>query len=365
MNEHRRIKKIDLSGSYREWGLHHGKELKLLIYEAIDRTKYFLGKTLKKDPNRIFTEFAQENDLIKAVKKFTPELLEEVAGIADGADLDFDDVFAYQCAEEIWLVLPFEKEVPPGPKCSSLGCCRTQAFPSFIGQNLDWNSIYEGFNTLLHIHDDKLNLETYINTQAGLIANNGMNNAPLAICVNSLESDLNCNSKGLPVAFIIRALLEKTTVGEAVSFLTSINHASAENYVIGGIDKVVNYECSKNQKVEFIPEKNPGRVYHTNHPMVNTDLRVPPLHFSYIRNTFERSEYLKYRMAPNKPFTVDNAKMALSSPFGPINLINKGENMAGITFFSSIFQLTDEPEMLLTIGPPSQFPYQVYRLPKR
>ena len=207
-----KVNQIEIEGSNRERGLQHGKALKFWIYESLDRTKYFLAKATKQDPNKLFPTFTKENEFINTVKKWTPGLLEEVEGIAEGADLDFEDIFAYQCAEEILMVLPYEKqsELPKSQHCSSFGCYPDSGTPAFIGQNMDWMSMYEGLNTLLHIQNEEKHLESYINTIPGLIALNGVNNSPLAVCVNSLQYDLNCSTRGLPVAFIVRSLLEKT-----------------------------------------------------------------------------------------------------------------------------------------------------------
>ncbi len=367
MFSHHKVKQIEVNGSNRERGLQHGKALKFWIYEALDRTKFFLSKVTRQEPSKLIATFAKENDFIGKVKKCSPSLLEEVEGIADGADLDFEELFVHQCAEEILMVLPYEKKIESRiiQQCSSLGCYPNSGIPAFIGQNMDWMSMYEGLNTLIHIRDEDKHLESYINTIPGLIALNGMNNSPLAVCVNALEYDLNCSSKGLPVAFMIRSLLERTTVDKAVEFLTSVNHASGQNYVIGGINKVVDYECSATNKTQYIPENNSKRIFHTNHPEINPDLRLPPLKLASNRSTFARLEYLKYRMHPSKPFNIEHAKLTLSSFFGPICVINKGENSGFMTIFSSIFQLSEEPEMHLSLGPPSQFPYEVYRLNKR
>jgi isopenicillin-N N-acyltransferase like protein len=363
---HRKLKKIELNGSPRERGLQHGKALKFEIYEILDRTNYALSRFTKQDPKKIISDFTKENYFRSEVRKWTPELLKEIEGLADGADVDFNNIFAYQCIEEILFVLPYEKKKKPpvAHHCSSLGCYATPRNSAFIGQNLDWSNAFSGFNTLLYIKDEKKNLETYINTTPGELAENGMNNSPLGICVNSLFDDLNCSSEGLPVTLIIRGLLERSTVDEAVKFLTSIDHACAQNYMIGGIDKVVNYECSANMKSQYIPEGNPKRIFHTNHPEANTDFRLPPKILPN-RNTFTRLDYLKYRMQPSKPFNIDHAKIALSSFFGPICVITKGDDLGTMTNFSSIFQLSEDPEMHLTLGPPSKFPYEIHRLRRK
>jgi hypothetical protein len=60
-------------------------------------------------------------------------------------------------------------------------------------------------------------------------------------------------------------------VGDAVRFIHEMQHASGENYTIGGPDRVVAYECSANKVCQFVPYEGATRVFHTNHPLVNND----------------------------------------------------------------------------------------------
>lgn len=360
------LKILELNGTPYENGLEHGKKLKDWIYEAMERAEYYLIETSGRKISDINKEFQETTSHYATIEKYAPHLLDETRGISDGAEIDFDRLFAYQCNEEILLgmLLEHSKEIND-EKCSSLGCARTTTSPAFVGQNLDWMNIYEGFNVLLKIKSEKSDLVSYINTQPGVLSANGMNNVPLAVCVNSLETDLNCSRDGMPLNYIVRVILEKQTLQGAVEFLTTIPHASAQNFVIGDISQVVDYECSANQTAQFIPNGNPSRVYHTNHPLINNDFRMPPFEYKNWRNTFTRFKYMQHRMDPSKPFTIDSAKMLFRSYFGPINVKNQGTNLGGMTFYSSIFELTEEPIMHLTLGAPSESKYQQYPLPKR
>jgi isopenicillin-N N-acyltransferase like protein len=281
--------------------------------------------------------------------------------------LEFDRIFAYQCNEEILLGMLSSKsqDVSFGEKCSSLGCSKTNDTPSFIGQNLDWMNYYEGFNVLLNIKDEESGLESFINTQPGLLIMNGMNNAPIGVCVNSLEEYLNCSNDGLPLVYILRLILEKNSLEEAVHLLHTLPHASAQNFVLGGISDVVDYECSANKVEKFTPPSSNGRVYHTNHPLANQDYRMLPHSFKNAGTTAERFKFMNYRMSGSKPFSIESAKLLLRSPFGPINRINDGTNSGGMTTFSTIFELSDNPVLHITVGPPSISEYQKFSLSKQ
>ena len=354
-----RLKIINLEGTDKEIGLQHGQALRDDIFEMMDRAFYVLQKSVKKRKKDIVRELIDESEYIEYIKQKTPGLYKEVEGIAQGADVDFEELLAYQCLEEIWMVLPYDNLLL-GHKCTSLGVGKTSDHPTFIGQNLDWLDIYDGFDVLLKIHNTRTKLKTLVASNPGFIGMNGMNNSPLAVCVNSLESDLKGDLKGLPVAFMIRNLLETTSVDSAVELLTRTKHSSAENYLIGDKDKIVDYECSSNKKVEYRPF--PNRVFHTNHAIVNDDFHLPLLNPSYIRaNTYDRLEYVQYRMDPSKPFTLQTAKYLLSSSFGPIDIQRKGINIGGMTIFSSIFLLSEKPELHLAPGNPSRYAYKVYK----
>ncbi len=358
------IKYVELSGTPYERGHKHGSELKEWIYETVLRAEYSLTKYTGRDISEIYAQFYKSTSHLETSKKYVPHLIEEIRGVADGSGFDFDRIFALQCNEEIMMgMLASNKKYAVEEKCSSLGARKSPNSASFVGQNLDWVNFYEGFNVILHIKDEETGLESLVNTQPGLLALNGMNNAPLGICVNSLENDLNCSNSGLPLVFLIRLLLEQKSLPDAVNVLTTIPHAVAQNFAMGGIENVVNYECSSNKVAKFEPLGCEGRIFHTNHPLVNNDYRLPPFKFKGERTTFARFDFMAYRLKASNRFTIDSAKMLFRSYFGPICANNPGTHLGGMTLFSSIFELTSNPVLHITVGPPSRNEYQTYELP--
>lgn len=96
------VRVLVLEGTPRERGETHGETLKSMISEAIEAWKRDLEKSTGVNPDEYVVQFVDETDLLSAVKKWTPHLLEEGEGIGEGAKVDFKTIFAWQCADEEW-----------------------------------------------------------------------------------------------------------------------------------------------------------------------------------------------------------------------------------------------------------------------
>ena len=66
---------------------------------------------------------------------------------------------------------------------------------------------------------------------AGNIGLNGLNASGLGVTCNTL-AQLNYSIDGLPVAFIVRAILDRNSLMKPRSFLRTITHASGQNYIL-------------------------------------------------------------------------------------------------------------------------------------
>lgn len=89
----REIREVKLSGSGYELGLQHGKLFRKEIDEIIKKMKQNTADILKKDAEQVLTEFLAYAQFTDDIKKYTPELYEEVRGIAEGSGQTFNDIF--------------------------------------------------------------------------------------------------------------------------------------------------------------------------------------------------------------------------------------------------------------------------------
>src|SRR5262249_16063151 len=225
-----------------------------------------LRETYKMDPDAFIKKFYAKTDYVSAMKKWTPDLLDEVKGLADGVGVDQETMLVFQFVDEYWV----NGEDVAAEKCSALGVARRGKHPAIVAQNLDIEGFDDGSQVVLHVKHPDSDLESFVFTSAGMIGSNGMNNHAIGICANTL-SQLRHGRDGLPVACIIRGVLAQRTFEAAVDFLQQIKHASGQNYLIGGPDKVASFECSYGKVSRYGPGEGRDVVWHTNHPLANDD----------------------------------------------------------------------------------------------
>jgi len=354
------VKILELEGTPRERGQIHGEKVKSMIWEYIERWKYHLSTQMHVNPDKYFDNIFEKTHFLDAVKKWSPSLLEEVEGIGEGADVDFKTIFTLQLMDENWWYA--NRARTQGiyeEQCSALGCFKEDDYPALLAQNGDLRNTYDGFQVLLHIKNSNSSVESYVMAHAGLIGLWGMNNQPLGITCNTL-SQLNPSIDGLPVSFIVRAVLEQSTLNKSIKFINEIKHASGQNYIIGDLETVVNFECSANKVSKYIPYEGARKVYHTNHPIVNNDLIVPILPFA--GNSHVRFTYLEKRMKDSsRKITVETIKNILSSHEGPICVHNNYQPGGGVTIASLVYVLSSSPELHLAVGPPCSTKWKIYK----
>ncbi|MCJ7624975.1 MAG: C45 family peptidase [Anaerolineaceae bacterium] len=347
-----------LEGEPHQKGLVHGEALKARIYEQVARLKIAIGKWVKMAPDAFIDQFIQETNFQKAIQRWTPDLWEELEGIAEGSGNRFKDIYVLNLADELWWYAAeknaeFESPGFGAENCSSLGVEPKNGLPALVAQNLDLPAYYDGLQVLLHIKDHRTSIESYVFSFAGDIGAVGLNNRSVGMCENTLLQ-LKHAADGLPVLFVSRGILSQPTLEDAVAFVHRIKHASGQNYVLGSPDGVVNYECSANKVSRFVPFVGAHYVYHTNHTLVNDDK------YEYnksLANSETRLNSLKNRLKDTSdPITVDLIKSILSSHDSEDYAIcvHPSPEKQGITANCLIMELSSEPKVHFTAGPPCE-----------
>ncbi len=366
------LTRLSLQGTPSQRGRIHGETLRSKIQELVEQWKDDIGKSLEINPDAYLREFQAATDFRPAIERWCPGLLEEVAGIAEGAGVDVQTMYSFQMGDEHywyqrkkWL----EKAGGEAEGCSALGVFGEADERPLLAQNMDIETMYDGAQVLLHIKHPGSSLESFVYTNAGYLALTGLNNRPLGICCNALLQ-LNYALDGLPVAFIVRRVLELSHLAEARKFLTGIRHASGQNYMVGDSRKVESWECSGAKVCQFVPHEGATRLCHTNHPLANDDQSIyrkilektPPEKRPKGRSNSEvRQEFLAERLKDTSTrLTVDTIKSILGSREVPICFENR-EGSRGFTFGCLIMEQTSPPVLHLSPGPPCSTPFQTFK----
>jgi len=362
----RELKTFSFSGNGYELGLQHGKELKKEIGEIISAWKKNTSSSLGKDADAVLKDFFDYAQFDEAIKKWTPGLYEEIKGISEGSGQKFNDVLLLNLLDEFWVYINNLEN----HHCSALGVPSRNGEPGYISQNMDLENYTDGFQVLIRLNRAENRPEQLILTYPGLIALNGLNEEGIGVCVNTLMQ-LKASSTGLPVSFVIRHLLNLTDKEDALHFIQSVNHASGQNYIIGIKGEVYDFEASANQVVRYDPNNENGTVYHTNHPVVNDDIK--PWFATYDpnleddlkptgSNSYIRFKAVENRMATHSEISDILVKEALRSKDNLDNPVCRANNKdgKGFTFASVIMTFAKKPNIQILAGPPDESDYAMF-----
>ncbi len=346
------IKILKLEGEPRDRGFKIGNELRNLIHDSLERVISLIEGTLGiKKAEKILRRLIKGSKLKEAVQKWTPSLWEEFEAVAESAEIDINSLFAFQCQDEINVILR-TLGIDLGTHCSTFGCAKTTSTPSIVAQTYDWQCFHnEDDIVILQIKDQDSSFETIIPTILGIKYLCGINNQSIGICINALCSYLNYSFSGLPVPYVTRGLIEQPDMEKAVHFLHDIEHASGYAYMIGDSENIMNFECSANKIQRYLPYKNAKKIYHTNHPLINDDILLNREIDDSLSTTYNRFNLLEsFLKDPSTIINLESAKKILSTH--PV-CVHRGINPFGdFTIISVINELKKDPVLHLTLGPP-------------
>ena len=359
-HSHAEIRPLRLEGAAYQRGLIHGETLRSQIRELIGIWKADISGVFGTDADQHIQTFLQRTDFLPVIETWTPELLEEVRGMADGCGLSFESLLAFQFLDELWA---YNETIAAG-HCTSIGLRAGGSEPACVAQTIDVETFRHGFQTVLHVTYPDSDLEAFFVTSAGLIGFNGMNNKGVGLCCNFLP--LTSRQEGLPVACMVRGVLARNSVQEARDFLQRVPHASAQNYMVGGPDEVFDLECSANQVVPYQPQGREDAVWHANVPLANDDLTAwfreaveDQEENPFIRNNRTRFRSVERRLgeAPEGA-RLEFLKETLASRDSdqdPICSVgDEREFFAGIgtySFASTVMKLSGEPALHVSFSP--------------
>jgi hypothetical protein len=348
-----KLRVVDLKGTPYERGLIHGRTLKKDIETLVGLWKDDLEKTYEVPAAAYIDKLLETTDFKPAIERWTPGLLDEVRGIADGAGVDFDTMYAYQLIDECWVLgrdLGFSK-------CTTFGVRPRAGSPALVAQTLDIPAFYHGFQTVLRIEGDGGEPSALVFTIPGVLAANGLNDRGIGVCVNAV-GQLAHTLKGLPVDFIVRGILRQRTYKDAVRFLKDIKPAAPQNYVIGGPEEIGGYERSADRTVAFLPFPAADFTYHTNHPVVNDDLDPP-----FVKRLKKRGETMEAYRARCGRFRYlaasfkDNASAPDAAALERLFADRPSGINNDITYGCTIMILGARPELRISPGRPDLEPF--------
>jgi hypothetical protein len=326
---------LDLKGNGYQRGLTHGKTLKKEIAVIVASWKESVQERYQMSADSFIMSMVAHTKYLTDIKKWSPDLLDEIRGIAEGSGQPFNNIYMLQLMDEVWVT---GKEAGMH-HCTSIGAV-INSEETITAQTMDIPSFYHVYPTVLKIRDEKGQTETYMFTFPGSLGLTGMNRYGVSVNCNTLEQ-LDHSTTGLPVSFIIRGALKKRTYNEARDFLKQVKHASGQNYIIGAPGEVASFECSLNEVTVFYPFKTNELTYHTNYPLVNKNLNKEYLlalkenHRTIQQGVNNCGRFISLQKrfpSTSQKITIDDIKNALSSKDDPEDPIQNRSTYGSVIY---------------------------------
>lgn len=348
---------LDLHGTPYQRGYAHGELLRADIHAVIGLLKEDIATTTGLEADTFIHRFLQGSEFVDAMRRWTPELLEEVQGIAAGSGMDEASILMHQLGDEFY----FNAERFGAHKCSSIGMDRHANGPAIAAQNMDIPAYFHGFQTVMRIRDESRGQDMMLLTIPGHLGITGMNSDGVSINCNILIQ-LKSALAGLPVTAIVRGVVARSTQADALAFVHEVDHASGQNYLIGGPERVLSLECSSDTIAEFRPFAEATFTYHTNFPLVNTNYSARYLEMleengrTVAEGLYrcQRIPSFEQRFGPGtEAFGVAEIKEVLASrDHDGVDVVSNA-----YTYASVIYVLDGSPRFLIAPGKPHEVGY--------
>lgn len=232
---------IEVSGSARERGQQHGLQAKARIARSI-ATYARLFAYCGIDWHGAQRLGAGYRDMIGDLD---PALLAEIEGIASGAGRKLDEILALNARTEILppsypgephpdrssiAAANLKSGVPDWGECTSVAVKPAQSATgtTLLAQNWDWLGAQRAVLVLLRVRGDR-GAACLTLTEAGMLAKIGLNHHGFGVCLNILRSSDDGSRPGVPVHVLLRALLARDSVADAVAFASRLSFGASSN----------------------------------------------------------------------------------------------------------------------------------------
>jgi isopenicillin-N N-acyltransferase like protein len=319
---HTPIPFISVSGTPYERGRQHGQALAA----RVKRSAALYNGTLSKlgfggvRGSELIRKFAGQ------IETFGADYVEEMRGIADGAELPFEQVVMINARTEVIAEarriaaadLKTAAELAPKDGCTGAVIlpARSRSGRLIHGQNWDWRAECADTAIVMRVRrSDGPDFITFV--EAGGLARSGFNAAGIAITANYLRCDRDYTQSGVPLAMIRRKVLEQEHLALAIRAVATTPKACANNMMLSHADGfAIDLECAPDESFPLYPED--GLLVHANHFVNNAalsklrDTGIVASPDSYYRDVRVREKLQSHAAG----LTPDDLKQAFFDDFG-------------------------------------------------
>jgi len=250
---------LELSGGAFERGRRHGEQARPRVERSLanyERLFSFVGLTWHEAQRRA-------GPYREVVGNFDASLLEEMEGIARGSGRPFAELLALNVRTEI-LPPSFLTGTDLG-ECTAIAVVPAASATggTLLAQNWDWVGAQRDSMVILRVREGA-DPACVTLTEAGMLAKIGFNRAGFGVCLNILRSVFDAGAPGVPVHVLLRALLKRSGVRDAIEFCSALAFGGSSNVLCAD-------RGGEAASLEFSPRglkvlrAEEGTLCHTNH----------------------------------------------------------------------------------------------------
>lgn len=256
---------LDLTGSPYDRGFAHGAAMKPLIRDfaaSVTAVHQANNAYLRAEREQLKT-FCLRN--LGFLDSFSPDLVEEMRGIAAGAGLPFEDILylnSFLELEDLRAPSLGGKALPDALwGCTTFNVTAEASADAraYIGQTYDMERYYEKYLCILRITPPSGPSELVL-TFAGVLGLNGLNSAGIGAVINKVVAT--DARPGVIYPCIMRKALAAERVGDALGTMIFSPRATGINYQLAGSGTAF---CAETSAACYELLEINGAIAHTNH----------------------------------------------------------------------------------------------------
>ena len=254
---------IEVRGSPRERGLAQGRAVPERVARSI---ALYRGELAKRNVDAA-TQDRLARRFVSVIADFDPDYMEEMRGIAEGAQVPLEGVVTVNCRTE--MMFGFKEASTVHEKMED-GCTGVVALPSATASgrlihahNWDWRQEAADSSIVLRVRSEN-GPDILTLVEAGGLARHGFNAAGVALTANFLACDRDFKTPGVPLAILRRKILEQGNLAHALRVPGTTLRSCSNNIMIshaGG--EAVDLECTPDECYWIMPEQ--GLLAPSNH----------------------------------------------------------------------------------------------------
>lgn len=343
-----RYPEFEVAGSPRAIGLQIGEAMREQIRGFCEIAMEHVNRTVRVSRE---AALAVARESLAFAEDYAPEMVEELRGVAEAADVSLDDVMLLQVRNQLQ---------PEGAEgCTSLSACGPGT--RMVAQNWDNDPALDEFTVVLTRKPAGKPALTTIG-QAGLIGYVGFNDRGIGLCLNTLPAS--SRRAGVPHYFLVRAIYEADSLDSAVDAVRRATRAIPANVMLMTPQGPADLEITIDDIRVLTGAPDNNMVTHTNH-CLHPELAPINDQFPELIQSHARLTRIRELVDSNeKGITVEQLEDALRDHQDyPRSICRHANDDPMHGFWNTVFSVIIEPadrQMWITRGTPCDHPYERY-----